>query len=387
MNVRPVSPPRIHFLDNLRAVAMLLGVYLHGALAYAEPARSVWIATDPQGSVAIDASIWWIHLFRMQLFFLLSGYFAELILQRKGVGAFLAHRALRIALPFLLFWPLVRVAMMIVFVFAFTYVCEPQGLLGWIVSASRDPEAAGTSAPLTTMHLWFLYYLMMFSLLAAAGSRWCRWNTDWLFGRGWLLLLAPLALVPGVIGGGVPTASPESFVPLWWPFASYGLFYWFGWQLSGREWLLERLQPWCWWLVVAGVLLFVPWYRRMPRMELPGVQTVIAAGSFRPDLLEALLGAYLSAFWTIAALLLGQRYLARSSPGLRFCADASYWVYLIHLPIVLFLQTLLIPLALPVVLKLVIVTLGTWLFCMATYVVFVRYTPVGWMLNGKRPFP
>ncbi len=41
--------PRIHYLDNLRAVAMLLGVYLHAALAYAEPSRSVWIATNPKG--------------------------------------------------------------------------------------------------------------------------------------------------------------------------------------------------------------------------------------------------------------------------------------------------------------------------------------------------
>ena len=80
---------RIHYLDNLRALAMMLGLYLHGALAYAEPARSVWIATNPEGSVAVDASIWYIHLFRMGLFFLLSGYFAKLMIQRKGLKPFL----------------------------------------------------------------------------------------------------------------------------------------------------------------------------------------------------------------------------------------------------------------------------------------------------------
>ena len=85
MAAAPGDSARIHYLDNLRALAMLLGVYLHGALAYAEPSRSVWIATNPQGSVAIDASIWWIHLFRMGLFFLLSGYFAKLVIQRKGL--------------------------------------------------------------------------------------------------------------------------------------------------------------------------------------------------------------------------------------------------------------------------------------------------------------
>jgi hypothetical protein len=57
------------------------------------------------------------------------------------------------------------------------------------------------------------------------------------------------------------------------------------------------------------------------------------------------------------------------------------------LPIILFLQTLLIPIAIPILGKLVVAALVTWLFCLATYVVFVRYTPIGWMLNGKRPFP
>jgi hypothetical protein len=57
------------------------------------------------------------------------------------------------------------------------------------------------------------------------------------------------------------------------------------------------------------------------------------------------------------------------------------------LPIILFLQTLLIPVAIPTMVKLALVIFVTWLFCLATYVVFVRYTPIGWMLNGKRTFP
>ena len=90
--VKLASSTRIHYLDNLRAVAMLLGVYLHAALAYAQPAQSVWLATDTTASVAIDASIWFIHLFRMGLFFLLSGYFAKLVIERKGIRHFIGSR-------------------------------------------------------------------------------------------------------------------------------------------------------------------------------------------------------------------------------------------------------------------------------------------------------
>ena len=378
---------RIHYLDNLRALAMVLGVYLHGALAYAEPSRSVWIATNPQGNVAIDASIWWIHLFRMSLFFLLSGYFAKLMIQRKGLKPFLWNRGIRIALPFVLFWPLLMGAMAIVFVFAFSYVKEPQGLMQVIVAASQNPEAAKSSTPYTTMHLWFLYYLLMFSLIAAVGSRWTRLKFDWLFQRKWLLALSPLALVPGVMGGGLPVSAPESFVPALWPFAWYGLFYCAGWQLLGREWLLDRLQPWCWYLVLGSILLFIPHYCLLPVLDITLLRQAAESRSLTPGLSESALAAYLSASWTLSALLLGQRFLARSNAWLKFCADSSYWVYLIHLPIILFLQTLLIPIALPVLVKLLVVTLVTWLLCLATYVVFVRYTPIGWMLNGKRSFP
>ncbi|MCY2980791.1 MAG: acyltransferase family protein [Planctomycetota bacterium] len=378
---------RIHYLDNLRALAMLLGVYLHGALAYAEPSRSIWIATNPQGSVAIDASIWWIHLFRMGLFFLLSGYFAKLVIHRKGLRPFLWNRGIRIALPFLLFWPVLTVAMTMVFVFAFSYVQQPQGLLQLIVAASQNPETAKSSTTYTTMHLWFLYYLLMLSLIAAVCSPWTWLNFDWLFQRKWLLALSPLALVPGVMGGGLPVASPESFVPSWWPFAWYGLFYWFGWQLFGREDLLDHLQPWCWSLVLAGFVMFIPHYFLLPALDIALIQQATEFGSLTPSLLESVLAAYLSSILTLSALLVGRRFLGRSNAWLKFCADSSYWVYLIHLPIILFLQTLLIPVAIPAMVKLALVILVTWLFCLATYVVFVRYTPIGWMLNGKRTFP
>jgi hypothetical protein len=69
-HVRHETAERLHYLDNLRAIAMLLGVFLHAGLAYAEPAREVWLATDPRGVWRSTAAIWFIHLFRMSSFFL-----------------------------------------------------------------------------------------------------------------------------------------------------------------------------------------------------------------------------------------------------------------------------------------------------------------------------
>ncbi len=72
---------------------------------------------------------------------------------------------------------------------------------------------------------------------------------------------------------------------------------------------------------------------------------------------------------------------------MRLLADASYWIYLVHLPIVLFLQTLLIPWPAPIAIKLSLCIAVTLAFGMASYLVFVRYTPVGRLLHGPRNFP
>jgi peptidoglycan/LPS O-acetylase OafA/YrhL len=386
-NASKVPSERIYYLDNLRAIAMLLGVFLHAGLAYAKPAQSVWLATDGEASVVIDASIWFIHLFRMSLFFLLSGYLAKLVIERKGPKIYFWNRALRIALTMVLFYPLLLVAMTATIIFAISYLEAPTGLMGLFAAASQGGPAVREETPITTMHLWFLYYLIFFAIATVLCVQIPRLKFDWLFSRPALLVLFPLILLPSVLQAGVPLPAPESFVPTWWPCAFYGFFYWLGWQLRGRESMLDRLSPYVWILLVASGLLFVPYYLCMPTLDL----SLIMRGASPPRgwsvMIAAVSTCYLSVLLTILSLLLGKRFLQHRSPMLGWIADASFWVYLVHLPLVIFFQTLLIPLEWSVLIKLAITILSTLLFCMATYVVFVRYTPLGLMLHGKRSFP
>ena len=386
------SADRVHYLDNLRATAMMLGVLLHAGLAYAHPAQSIWIATDPSSSVTIDASIWLIHLFRMGLFFLLSGYFAKLVIERKGTRKFLWNRFVRIVVPFVLFYPFLLAGMTVVFVFALQYLEEPRGLMGMIAAASKGATGPAEPPPLTTMHLWFLYYLAFFSAIGALWSGWKPRMPEFLARIWGLWWLAPMVLVPAVLKAGAPLPAPESFVPQWWPFVFYGSFFAMGWRLFGRESILKSCQPYAWPLLAVSGLLYVPYYFLMPVIDVNGMTlSELAAIGSRPirwqEWVVAILTAYLSVSLTLGSLLLGQRYMSQRNLWLRFFSDSSYWVYLIHLPIVLFLQTLLIPMEWPLIVKLSVVILGTMISCLATYVVFVRYTPVGWMLHGKREFP
>ena len=100
-NGEPGNPPtpRRHDLDALRAGAMLLGIALHAALAYAP---IPWLVMNKETSPAMGAFIGVIHGFRLPLFFLMSGFFSAMLLSRRGIAGFLTHRWKRIGLPLLL---------------------------------------------------------------------------------------------------------------------------------------------------------------------------------------------------------------------------------------------------------------------------------------------
>src|SRR5262245_45487292 len=111
MAQEPVDTSRIHGLDALRAIALLLGIVLHGAMSFiAGLDEQVWPVRDDVQSVGPAVIAFVIHVFRMSVFFLVAGLLARLLLHRRGVKEFIRNRCLRIALPLAIFWPLCLIA-------------------------------------------------------------------------------------------------------------------------------------------------------------------------------------------------------------------------------------------------------------------------------------
>lgn len=99
----PASSPRgnarRHDLDALRAFAMLLGILLHGAMAFMP---FPWVVQDTQKTPAAGLLVGVIHGFRMPLFFLMSGFFTAMLWQRRGAASMLRQRFLRVFVPCML---------------------------------------------------------------------------------------------------------------------------------------------------------------------------------------------------------------------------------------------------------------------------------------------
>ena len=70
------GPSRYNGLDALRGTAMLLGSVLHAALPYMPGVEAFW-PTDRDSSRLIHAIFEFIHIWRMPLLFILTGFFAN----------------------------------------------------------------------------------------------------------------------------------------------------------------------------------------------------------------------------------------------------------------------------------------------------------------------
>ena len=265
---------RYHGLDALRAWAMSMGIVLHAAWIMI-PRDSTAPASDASGNDFFTWLCLAIHTFRMQLFFVLAGFFACLLLQKRGIWSFVHNRLCRVCLPLGLFW---------------VVLCP---IVIWQYNAARLQTGAvqSTSSPWeltrqyllnitpeTTLlaHLWFLYYLSWAYLLVVGGytvvsrldslgeiRQYFTQGFGRVFGSHWGVLLlagicAPLLwCMSGVHGIEIGTRS----LYLKWPgLISYCLYFVAGWLLFRNVDKLDFfLRGWRWQLAL-GLLLTMPYY-------------------------------------------------------------------------------------------------------------------------------
>ena len=90
---------RFHSLDALRAFALLLGVALHSAMSFMLP-PGFWAVGTTDPATVPSMFVFYVHSFRMEVFFLLAGFFSHLVIGKRGLGSFLRDRCQRIILVF-----------------------------------------------------------------------------------------------------------------------------------------------------------------------------------------------------------------------------------------------------------------------------------------------
>jgi len=102
---------------------------------------------------------------------------------------------------------------------------------------------------------------------------------------------------------------------------------------------------------------------------------------------EFLLAAVTVAYtWVMIFGFIGffRQFFSGENKFIRYISDSSYWLYIAHLPVIMFVQAWISPWDMPALPKFLIACAFTTLPLLVIYEYGVRYTFVGTLLNGKR---
>ena len=382
---------RRHHLDAIRVSAILLLIPYHAA-RYVQKGDG-----DPR---IVDAAVWFVHTWHMPLFFAISGFLAASALARSTAALQVRARFRRLGVPLV-------VGMLTVVPLANFFVIEAAAL--WPRKGAVPPERELDLAnvfSLTPRHLWFIAYLLIISLLAIgvwlAVQRAPRIGAAINRGFGQLMrswwavpLLASISAAilitkPGWVAGG---SASNSLIPTPTLFAYYSLFFGFGWLLSGQSELIEQLKRGAWLRLGVGALIAVPAFLLFydsgaftGNVGTPGALTEIDTlrlyGLFAVGIV-----CWLTLFgiWGVLA-----RYVRKESRVLRYLSDASFWIYLVHIPFLVALQSTLSTTDLAIPFRWGLAASGTFALALGSYAVIResrRLVKVRRVPHAPRPQP
>lgn len=365
-------------IDSLRTAMMCVVMFGHPLLPYTTVPRRF---QEPQAHVVFDVLGVFLYGFAMPAFFVTAGFAAAALYTKRGAVAFWRNRASRIFVPLLvgyvLLTPLTRAA----YDFAQVIVAT-QSLQSGLEAISDGSWVRWGKA----YHLWFLASLLVFSALMLlllalfgrlpvglregliqGGQRMIlgRWRVVWL--SGWVGLWMAQSYITGT-GQGTSLGMQLAV------FSFFAL----GWMFFALREQLPVLNTHWWRGIALGVaaLPVVAW-STLDRLHSP------EDGDVLMGLLAGVSNALLAVAITLGLIGLFQRHMAQRGPMGQYLSDASYWIYLIHYPIVIAAGGLLALTDWPALLKYVAVIALSLPLILGSYELMVRHGPLASLLGGR----
>ena len=365
---------RYHGLDALRALAMAMGIVLHAALPYFFT-DGFWPSDDH--SRPIKAIFEFIHMWRMPVFFMLSGFLSALVISRRSTVYWADHRFKRVGLPLLIFW--LPIALVLPQIFGYGFKGEFPGVDGIKAETLFNPN-----------HLWFLIHLLLFvgivgiiRLISSATATIFRpsvFKTSWTMFAGFFVrviyLPVPLAIIIILFFMLIPTGG-ELISNL----AGTSIYFFLGYGLFSNKNLFKKMKSHWIYYVVFALLAFAAY-----------LWLISELGAYDPKNEEdAPLWGLVIVLKATCAILFSYGFIGLSEVKFgtdshiwRWLSDSAYWVYLVHLPIVTMITFAMFSISIPVEIKFILSIVMTSVIGVVTYKYLVRGTVVGLLLNGKR---
>ncbi|MFZ0547091.1 MAG: acyltransferase family protein [Candidatus Promineifilaceae bacterium] len=338
---------RLFYIDNLRAALMILVVLHHVALVYGASLEGYYYVeppfTDPGAFRALLVFTLFNQAWFMGAFFLLAGYFTPGSFDRKGAGSFIKDRLLRLGVPLVVFY----------------FVLQPVSFIGWFLMPAT---LTGITTPLTWQTfwqmypdliglgpLWFVAMLLIFSF-GYVGWRMLTGNRPTLslaessmpgyLGIG--IFVLALAMVSFLVRMFIPLGKSVLQFPTLSYFPQYLSFFILGAAASRREWL--RKLPDSMGVVgivaaaLAAVILFpLAFSGQLFSMTLSNVLDNALGNGHWQSAVYVLWDSIFSVGMILGLVVLFRAFVNGRGGFGRFLSSNSYTVYIIHIPIIVFL--------------------------------------------------
>ncbi|CAA0189982.1 acyltransferase family protein [Tenacibaculum maritimum] len=384
MELQANKTERIHSLDSLRAIMMLLGIVIHSAIPYT--VTEFGFHKDPNTThITVDIIFVLIHSFRMPIFMVIAGFFGAMLFYERGIYKMLKNRVTRVVFPFIVFLLLLHPTLQFARLFAKA-----------VFSGSNYPikEAAAyftnllSFLPNVTWHLWFLYYLIYFIItsviIATVFKRVPKKHTTGflqisnnIFKKPLLrvFIFAGMTAFVFLIIGTPSIPHSNSFKPSLNVFIFYFSFYMVGWILYKSKEQLNSFKQLDWMCTILALVLFTI------GLSIEQSKLIAAPYGNMIKILVQSLEVWLFIFGITGLFI---RYASNHSARMRYISDASYWVYLVHYTLTIFIAPLLIGWEVHAITKFVIVIISTTIISFTSYHYLVRSTFIGKFLNGRK---
>jgi glucan biosynthesis protein C len=366
-----VRKERLHYLDAFRAFCMLYGVFLHAPVIVGDPTGG-WVETGSS-------------YFRMPGFFIISGFFSAMVLQRMmDFSLFLRQRLILLMVPFLTVLILANPLTLILLAQHYGY--EPPLGVAAFFSAKMGPGGIWV----WHLHLWFLISLAVYTLclpLACGLVVWLRPVLTRIETWPAFAAIGTLALATGVacVAGRAAASILDqtllrgmSGAYIFIATLRFAPFFVLGVVFFRQRALLKTFSaggPILW---GVGLALLVTTDHIFGAVESTAAQIVVV-----------LVKSTVTVIFVSALFRIFKALFSKGNPVVRFLVDASFTLYLLHFFFVTAFGILILPLMGPLgfgtwaaYILVVLATIGTSLALHG--MVIARSGTLRFLFNGKR---
>lgn len=268
-----LATPRRHDIDALRVIAFALLILYHVAMFYVPDWG--WHVKSSYQFEWLKLPMTVLNQWRMPLLFVISGVAVHFLLRNGEPGRFAWSRTKRLLLP-LLFGMAVVVPPQAYFQALTTGAFEGgylEFLARYFTFQPWPPGAFdGSHVGITWNHLWYLPYLLVYSLLlvallpllrSRAGVAFVNWFRGLRGLRLWLLPALPLVLATWLLSARYPTT--HDLLHDWHMHAQYLAMFLYGYWIGADTGLWAELRRRRWWLLFAAACTFATflWLREV----------------------------------------------------------------------------------------------------------------------------